>query len=156
MTRENPESPDESRIATHAPRTPLVADGGEPESTVADGGESELAVADGGESEPAVADGCESEPAVADGGESEPAVVDASDATLDPDRIRRYLNYAVLGGLVLLGFVAAVQFYLHAGAAIDRWVAREYRSVFQAGFNLAVLLVAAAGVTYQLDRLSGS
>lgn len=94
--------------------------------------------------------------AVADGGEPESAVVDAGDATLDPDRIRRYLNYAVLGGLVLLGFVAAVQFYLHAGAAIDRWVAREYRSVFQAGFNLAVLLVAAAGVTYQLDRLPGS
>lgn len=136
MTRENPDSHDESRAATDASRTPLVADIGE--------------------SEPAVADGGEPESAIADGGESEPAVVDTGDAPLDPDRIRRYLNYAVLGGLVLLGFVAAVQFYLHAGSAIDRWVAREYRSVFQAGFNLAVLLVAAAGVTYQLDRLSGS
>lgn len=92
------------------------------------------------------------------------------DATAQPDRqsdadrptagdngrsIRTYLGYALLAGLSLLALVAALQFYVNASAAIDQWVADEYRSLFQAAFNLVVLLVAAAGIAWQAGRLGG-
>ncbi|ESP88932.1 hypothetical protein [Candidatus Halobonum tyrrellensis] len=90
---------------------------------------------------------------------AEPVESTESTGDRDADRestarnLRRYLNYAVLAGLVLLGVVAALQFYLAAGATINRWVAAEYRSLFRAAFNLAVLLLAALGVSVQLRRL---
>ncbi|MFB6221603.1 MAG: hypothetical protein ABEH90_09200 [Halolamina sp.] len=68
--------------------------------------------------------------------------------------IRRKLNYALLAGLSLLALIAALQFYLNASAAINQWVTREYRSLFQAVFNLAVLLIAAAGISRQVQRLT--
>lgn len=74
-------------------------------------------------------------------------------ADVDADRVARYLNYLLIGGLTLFAVVAAVQFYLNASAAIGRWVAPAYRSLFQAAFNLAVLLVAVAGISRQLARL---
>ena len=67
--------------------------------------------------------------------------------------LRHRLNQAVLAGLVLLGLIAAIRFYLAAGSTIDRWVVAEYRSLFHAAFNLAVLLLAAGGVSFQLRRL---
>lgn len=78
----------------------------------------------------------------------------AGEADGDTSRdVRRYLNYAVLAGLVLLALVAGLRFYLAAGATIDRWIAAEYRSLFHAAFNLAVLLLAALGVSVQIRRL---
>lgn len=74
-------------------------------------------------------------------------------ADVDAERVGRYLNYLLIGGLTLFAVVAAVQFYLNASAAIGRWVAPAYRSLFQAVFNLAVLLVAVAGISRQLARL---
>lgn len=70
--------------------------------------------------------------------------------------LRTYVNYAVLAGLGLLALVATLQFYLSASQAINIWVTPEYRSLFQAVFNLVVLLVVGAGITLQLRRLSGS
>ena len=70
-------------------------------------------------------------------------------------RIERYVNYAVLGGLLLLAFVAVVQFYVAASSAIGTWVTYEYRAPFRAVFNLVVLLVAGLGVSVQLRRLRG-
>ena len=92
--------------------------------------------------------------------EPDPRPTDAANAPDAPDAdrestprdLRRYLNYAVLAGLVLLALVAGLRFYLAAGATIDRWVAEEYRSLFHAAFNLAVLLLAALGVSAQLRR----
>jgi hypothetical protein len=66
---------------------------------------------------------------------------------------RRYLNYAVLAGLLLLGFVAAIQLYLAGTDLIRTWIEPEYRPAFRAAFNLAVLLLAAVGISYQLNRL---
>lgn len=79
----------------------------------------------------------------------------AASRTLTAAKLGRYVNYAVLAGLLLLGLVAALQFYLAAGAAISRWVAPEYASLFRALFNLVVLLLAALGVSVQLRRLTG-
>ncbi|SEO27774.1 hypothetical protein SAMN04487948_101484 [Halogranum amylolyticum] len=70
--------------------------------------------------------------------------------------VRTYVNYAILAGLCLLALVAALQFYLSTSRAIDIWVTREYRSLFQAVFNLVVLLVVSAGISLQLRRLYGS
>jgi hypothetical protein len=68
------------------------------------------------------------------------------------------LREAVLwGALVLLALLAAYslfQFYGFAAAAIDEWVSDGYRELFQAGFNLVVLLVSTAGVALVVRRLS--
>jgi hypothetical protein len=66
---------------------------------------------------------------------------------------RRYFDYAVLAVLSVLAFVALVQFYLNVSSAIGRWVEPPYRSLFQAAFNLAVLLLAGAGISIQLRRM---
>lgn len=72
----------------------------------------------------------------------------------DDSDLRRKANYALLAGLSLLALVAALQFYLNASAVISQWVTYEYRSLFQAVFNLAVLLLAAAGISRQVGRLT--
>ncbi|WP_251328679.1 hypothetical protein [Haloplanus pelagicus] len=71
-------------------------------------------------------------------------------------RIRRYANYAILLVLGLLAFVAVVRLYLSVSNVIATWVTDEYRSMFQAAFNLVVLLAAGIGISYQLRRLYGS
>ncbi|WP_372912135.1 hypothetical protein [Salinigranum sp.] len=71
-------------------------------------------------------------------------------------RVRRGLDYALLGGLAFLGLVAAIQFYLAADQTINVWVTREYRPPFKMVFNLVVLLVVGIGLSRQVRRLSGS
>lgn len=91
---------------------------------------------------------------------------EASDAPRDPvadgpvergtrsHRVRRYLNYALLAGLVLLAVIAGLRFYFEASTAINQWITSEYRSLFQAAFNLIVLLLAGLGISRQVSRLS--
>jgi hypothetical protein len=85
-----------------------------------------------------------------------------ADSTADDDgkntatRVRRGLDYALLGGLVLLGVFAAIQFYLAADRTINVWVTREYRPPFKMVFNLVVLLVVGVGVSRQVRRLTAS
>lgn len=89
-------------------------------------------------------------------GPDEPAVESADPAAETDDdsrRVRRYVEYAVLGAMVLLGTIALVQFYLSASNAIGTWVSPEYRSLFRAAFNLVVLLLVGAGLTWRLHRL---
>ena len=70
-------------------------------------------------------------------------------------RVRRYANYAVLLVLGVLALVAVIRLYFSVSNAITTWVASEYRSLFQAAFNLVVLLAAGLGISYQLRRLYG-
>ena len=65
----------------------------------------------------------------------------------------RYVNYLALAALVVLALVAGIRFYGAVSRTIDQWVIREYRSLIHAAFNLAVLLVAGAGVSLQLRRV---
>lgn len=74
----------------------------------------------------------------------------------DPRDARQYLMWAAVGLLALLAVVATFRVYTSASAAIARFVAYEYRALFQAGFNLAVLLLAVAGITTLLRRLQGA
>ena len=81
----------------------------------------------------------------------------ASEPTTDTEggRVRRYANYAVLLVLGVLAFVAVVQLYLSVSSAIRTWIEPEYRSLFQAAFNLVVPFAAGLGISYQLRRLYG-
>lgn len=87
-----------------------------------------------------------------DGGETTTTAPTSS----GPNRnVARYVNYAVLGGLCLLAFIAALQFYFSTSQAINTWVTREYRSLFQAAFNLVIVFLAGTGIAFQLRRLYG-
>ena len=66
----------------------------------------------------------------------------------------RYVNYVALAALVVLALVAGTQFYVAVSGTITEWVAEEYRSIVRAAFNLAVLLIAAAGISWQVRRLT--
>ncbi|WP_348611740.1 hypothetical protein [Halobaculum rarum] len=79
----------------------------------------------------------------------------ASDA--DSGRSRdmvRYVNYLVLVALVVLALIAGIQFYGAVSRTINQWVTAEYRSLFHGAFNLAVLLIAAAGISRQVRRVT--
>jgi len=67
--------------------------------------------------------------------------------------LRRTANYALLAGLSLLALIATLQLYFNVSSAINQWISDEYRSLFQAAFNLAVLLLASAGIAWQVRRL---
>jgi uncharacterized membrane protein len=87
--------------------------------------------------------------------ESESTATDADEDEGRGERVRRYANYAVLLVLGILAFVAVIQLYLSVSNAIRTWIEPEYRSLFQAAFNLVVLLAAGLGISYQLRRLYG-
>ncbi|MFB6194725.1 MAG: hypothetical protein ABEI80_01015 [Haloplanus sp.] len=89
-------------------------------------------------------------------GDPEPAGAneDATDDRTDGSRFRRFLNYGLLAGLLLFALVAAVGFYTAVSSAISTWVADEWRPLFRAAFNLAILLLTGAGIVWQARRLS--
>ena len=67
--------------------------------------------------------------------------------------LRRTLNYVLLAGLSLLALIATLQLYLNVSATINQWISQEYRSLFQAAFNLVVLLLVGTGMVWQVRRL---
>ncbi|MFC6824339.1 hypothetical protein [Halopelagius fulvigenes] len=69
------------------------------------------------------------------------------------EQLKRYLNYAVLAGLVLVALVSVFQLYSAVTRTINTFVTPEYRAPFLAAFNLVVLLVVALGISLQLKRL---
>ncbi|SFG50989.1 hypothetical protein SAMN04488063_2265 [Halopelagius inordinatus] len=79
----------------------------------------------------------------------------AEDDRSTAETLKRYLNYAVLAGLILVALVSVFQLYSAVTRTIHTFVTPEYRAPFLAAFNLVVLLVAALGVSLQLKRLQG-
>lgn len=90
----------------------------------------------------------------ADGG-TEPTDSSGFDR-LSTDDLRGLLDRVGLAALSLLAVVAGWGFYSQSGNAIRTWFDPAYQSVALAVFNLAVLLVALAGVTHQLRRIRAS
>lgn len=80
---------------------------------------------------------------------------DATDESTDDSALGRNLYRAGLGLFVLLAVVAVIQLYASANATINTFVTREYRSLFRMAFNLAVLLVSGAGISWCVRALSG-
>lgn len=74
----------------------------------------------------------------------------ASGESSDPDLVDadvwRYLRLGAIGLLSLLALVATTKLYTNTSAAIAQWVAPTYVPVFQAAFNLVVLLLALSGL----------
>jgi hypothetical protein len=68
---------------------------------------------------------------------------------------RGLLDRVGLGALVLLALVAGWSVYDQTGEAIRLWVDPAFQPVVLAAFNLAILLVALAGITHQLVRIRG-
>ncbi|MFW5949657.1 MAG: hypothetical protein ACOCSD_08680 [Halolamina sp.] len=96
-----------------------------------------------------------------DGATERPETTEASmtdDSTHETEDQRgrdvwRTLNYGLLAGLALLALIATLQLYFNVSSAINQWITHEYRSLFQAAFNLAVLLLVSAGIVWQMRRL---
>ncbi|MBP1987519.1 hypothetical protein [Halolamina salifodinae] len=84
---------------------------------------------------------------------TDPAENRTDEGSDDRSDLRRTLNYALLGGLSLLALIATIQLYLNVSSAINQWVTYEYRSLFQAAFNLTVLLLVSTGMVWQVRRL---
>lgn len=82
----------------------------------------------------------------------------ADEGGRDPGRGRRdvfsYLEWAGLGLCVVLVFVAGLRVYWGVGAFISLWVASKYEPIVSAGFNFAVLLLAAYGIALISRRLT--
>lgn len=65
-------------------------------------------------------------------------------------------RYVLWGALLLSGLlatVAAFNLYFQVGTIIDVWIAGRYQPIFQAGFNLVVLLLAGFVAVTVADRL---
>jgi hypothetical protein len=58
-----------------------------------------------------------------------------------------YLELGALALFSLLGAIAALMFYVSASSALNEFVTPTYQPVFQAGFNLVILLGAAIGIS---------
>lgn len=82
----------------------------------------------------------------------------ASDTPSDDEQslrnsVERYVRYLLVAGLSLLALIAMLRFYFAASATIDTWISQEYQSLFQALFNLAILLIAGAGISWQARKI---
>lgn len=80
---------------------------------------------------------------------------DANTPTTTDFKIRANLYRGALALFVLLAVVAVVQLYASVGATINTFIAHEYRPLFRAAFNLAVLLVAGIGISWCVRELTG-
>lgn len=81
---------------------------------------------------------------------------DASSARFDrlsASDVRGLLDRVALAALVLLALIAGWNLYGHLGTAIRTWVDPAYQPIALAGLNLAVLLIAIAGVVHQIRRI---
>lgn len=69
-----------------------------------------------------------------------------------PERLTAYLLWGTVAVLFLVGVVAVVGLYRSVGSIIDIWIAPDFQPLFRAGFNLAVVLVCALGLSVLLRR----
>ncbi|MFC7200201.1 hypothetical protein [Halospeciosus flavus] len=62
-------------------------------------------------------------------------------------RARHVLRWAAVAGLGLVALVATFSLYTSLQSIIALWVADAYQPLFEAVFNLVVLLLAAGGIS---------
>jgi len=78
---------------------------------------------------------------------------DDPDPSWLPDDIERKLRYFVVAALALLALIALLRFYFATSATINELIAPAYQSLFQALFNLTILLLSGAGILWQAREL---
>lgn len=64
-----------------------------------------------------------------------------------------YVEYAAFAILCLLALVATFRFYFAASTVIDVWFSSDFVPVFQAVFNLVILVASAIGISLLVRRL---
>ncbi|NLV06637.1 hypothetical protein GOC83_10915 [Haloarcula rubripromontorii] len=84
---------------------------------------------------------------------------ETGDAVDEPDddtgpAIAIYAQWAVFAILTLVALIATLQFYFSASSAIDTFVTDRYRPLFNAAFNLAVVLACGLGLSVLVRRLA--
>lgn len=72
----------------------------------------------------------------------------------DRRNFRRYARLAAFGVLSILALIAIIRFYTASAQAISIWIAPDFEPLFQAGFNLVILIFAVAGVSVLGQRLT--
>lgn len=96
------------------------------------------------------------EPTVTDDSATEaddPAETDGDGTELAGRDATTYLYWGAFATLLVLALLATVQFYTSTSRAIRIWVASDFVPVFQAAFNLAVVLGCAVGLSVLVRRL---
>ena len=80
--------------------------------------------------------------------------VDEPDDDSEGPAIALYAQWAVFAILTLVALIATLQFYFSASSAIDTFVTDRYRPLFNAAFNLAVVLACGLGLSVLVRRLA--
>ncbi|EMA01925.1 hypothetical protein SAMN05443574_10460 [Haloarcula vallismortis] len=80
--------------------------------------------------------------------------VDEDDADGSGQSIAVYAQWAVFAILTLVALIATLQFYFSASSAIDTFVTDRYRPLFNAAFNLVVVLGCGLGLSVLVRRLA--
>lgn len=91
-----------------------------------------------------------------DGTDTETTASNSRFDRFSTDDLRGIIDRIGLAALVLLALIAGWGFYSQAGRAIRTWLDPAYQPIALAAFNLAILLVALAGVAHQLYRIRRS
>lgn len=76
------------------------------------------------------------------------------DGGLVSEDATRYLYWGAFATLLLLALIATIRFYLSASNAISIWIAPDFVPVFQAVFNLAVVLGCVVGLSLLVRRMA--
>ncbi len=73
----------------------------------------------------------------------------------DRRNVVSYLEWGAVVSLGLVALVAVFRFYFAASRAISVWISPDFEPLFQAAFNLVVLLLAATGIVVFARRRWG-
>lgn len=86
----------------------------------------------------------------------EPTDSDGTDSggRLSGNNLVTYVEYAAFAVLSLLALVATFRFYFAASRAIAVWFSSDFVPVFQAAFNLLVVVLAGLGISVLVRRLA--
>jgi len=78
----------------------------------------------------------------------------SGDGPTTGEQMVRYAQWTAFALLAIVALIATLRFYFAVSATVDTFVTRRYRPVFMAGFNLAVLLSCALGLSALVRRLT--
>ena len=79
---------------------------------------------------------------------------DEDELSRDSRNLRRYTQLVAFGGLSLLALIAVIRLYMASARAISIWISPDFEPLFQAGFNLVILIFAVAGISMLGQRLT--
>jgi len=109
---------------------------------------------DGGTADPAAAGGASGTPPGETAADGSPGDESSSgDSRSSGERLAWLVQIGALVVLCLLALLATFRFYFAASQAIQVWISDDFVSVFQAAFNLLVLIASVYGVSVLVRRL---